>query len=80
MNKQNLLIGVIIATLTATAYAAKVNQREESVGKTKSVAWYTANLPEARSKNKQCFDSPSLKGSEDCVNSLHALEISYKSI
>ena len=44
----------------------------------KSIAWYVANVQEARAKNQQCFDNPGIKTSEDCENALHALQISFK--
>jgi hypothetical protein len=44
----------------------------------KSVAWYMANQKEALVKNKECYDNPQLKTTENCVYSLQALEITHK--
>ncbi|NOT85891.1 MAG: hypothetical protein HOP02_14170 [Methylococcaceae bacterium] len=52
--------------------------QEAKAPEIKSVAWYAANQAEARATNKACFDSQQLKATENCINSLHALEISYK--
>lgn len=80
MNKQNIILGIIIATLTATAFAVTSEERVSKETGVKSVAWYTANIREARQKNKQCFEIKELQSTADCKNSLHALEISYKGI
>ncbi len=50
----------------------------ESSEDAKSVAWYVANIQEARQQNQACYDTPSLKSTPNCVNALHALEISFK--
>ena len=42
-----------------------------------SVAWYVANAKEARDQNKECHDNPSIQSTPNCVNSLHALQISF---
>lgn len=44
----------------------------------KSVAWYVANIREARQQNQACYNTPSLQSTPNCVNALHALEISFK--
>jgi hypothetical protein len=44
----------------------------------KSVAWYTANIRDARLQNQICHDKPEIRDNEECINSLHALEISFK--
>lgn len=44
----------------------------------KSVAWYVANIQEARQQNQACYDTPSLQSTQNCANALHALEISFK--
>jgi hypothetical protein len=80
MNKQNLILGIIIATLTATAFAVTNDKQVSKETDAKSVAWYTANIREARQKNKECFENKELQSTTDCKNSLHALEISYKGI
>jgi hypothetical protein len=44
----------------------------------KSVAWYVANIHEARAMNRACF-SQGNAASDDCRNSLQALNISHVS-
>ena len=44
----------------------------------KSVAWYVANIQEARQQNQACYNTPDLQKTPNCVNALHALEISFK--
>jgi hypothetical protein len=76
--KKNLII--LIATALALGLSAfKVISAEDSSGtEAKSVAWYVANIKEARTKNQQCHDDPSLQSSADCSNAQHALEITFK--
>jgi hypothetical protein len=73
--KKGSLIILITAGLVLTVMAFRTTQAEES----KSVAWYAANIKEAKAKNQQCHDDPSIKSSEaqECANALHALEISF---
>lgn len=72
MNINGLILGIVITTLSITATAeTKKNKEKESIG------WYLANIREARSKNKECFDKPELQTSEACKNSQHALELAY---
>lgn len=67
-----MLVSIMLAL---TAMAFKTSNAEDA----KSVAWYTANIKEAKAKNQQCHDDPSVKSSQaqECVNALHALEISF---
>ena len=44
----------------------------------KSVAWYVANIQEARQQNQACYNTRDLQNTPNCVNALHALEISFK--
>lgn len=73
---------ILIATsLVLILSAFKVISAEEVTQETqeaKSVAWYVANVKEARAKNQQCHDNPSIQASTDCENALHALQISFK--
>ncbi len=75
MKKMNMLIAAAISVTTATAFALTVDDQQEQSAK--SVAWYTANVREARAKNKICFDNKALQSTTDCKNALHALEIIY---
>ena len=74
MKKQNLILAVIISTLSATAYSVTSGQQEKEA---KSVAWYTANVREAREKNKECYENVELQETTDCKNTLHALQLLY---
>lgn len=72
MNKNGLVVGLVLAILTVTATAeTKKSKEKESVG------WFLANIKEARDKNKECFDNPEQQDTEGCKNSRHALELAY---
>ncbi len=78
MKKIIVLLGLAIS---AAAYALSVSAQEngQSDG-SKTVAWYVANIQEARAKNKECYADPNakeLQATADCVNSLQALKISF---
>jgi hypothetical protein len=79
------IISVVLLIVVST-YALWVSAQEQSNGNSapadsaKSIAWYVANLSEARAKNKECYDGPHAKdmqSSPDCANSLKALNISF---
>lgn len=74
MKKQKLILALILSTITVTAIAVNTDLQGTQ---TKSIAWFTANVKEAREQNKVCFDTPSLQTSANCKNSLHALKIIY---
>lgn len=81
MKKNTLILTAVSLVLVLSAF--KVISAEEVAAapeptETKSIAWYVANLKEAQDKNQQCHDNPAIKSSEDCENSLHALQISFK--
>lgn len=81
MNKNNIILIVASLTLTLSAFkviSAEENNQAEQAEPAKSIAWYVANVKEARAKNQQCFDNPAIQASEDCENALHALQISFK--
>ena len=47
----------------------------------KSVAWYAANIQAAQAKNNECrrdSNATQLQSTPDCINALHAIEISFK--
>ena len=78
--KKNTVI-LILSALALALSAFQVISAEESSTTTsdaKSVAWYVANIKEARATNQQCHDNPGMQPSPDCTNALHALEISFK--
>lgn len=67
-------LGIVMATVVVVLqYRQQTNPPE-----VKSLAWFMANPQEALAVNKMCFDNPQLKSSENCVNSLHALEVMHK--
>jgi hypothetical protein len=74
----NLLPLVFLALFSTVGVMAFQKNLEAKTPTIKSVAWYTANQKEARAQNKECFDNPSLQTTENCINSLHALEMSFK--
>ena len=73
INKTSLIM--LIAAVSMLAITAfRTGNAEES----KTVAWYTANIREAKTKVQACHDNPSLQqGSPECANARHALEISF---
>lgn len=78
--KKNTVI-LVLSALTLALSAFQVISAEESstpASEGKSIAWYVANLKEARATNQQCHDNPAMQSSPDCANALHALEISFK--
>lgn len=78
MKKQIIVLTVSILVLSLAGLKAINAKETPSDSEAKSVAWYVANIKEARSKNQQCHDDPSQKTSPDCTNALHALEITFK--
>ncbi len=75
--KRNALIAIAI-TLVLGITAFKATNAGESKSEKKTVAWYVANVQAAKAQNQECHDNPSLQSTPNCVNSLHALEISFK--
>lgn len=70
-------LAALAVILTIGVVAIQKNQ-EAKTPETKSVAWYTANPREALVKNKECYDNPHLKTTENCLYSLQALEMTHK--
>lgn len=73
-----MLIVAAIAALGSTAAMNVTNANEAGGEDVKTVAWYVANIKEAKAQNQACHDNPNLQGSANCANSLHALEITFK--
>lgn len=71
--KKTSLIVLTTAFLLLMVTAFKTSNAEEA----KTVAWYAANIREAKIKNQQCHDDPNIKSSQECLNAQHALEISF---
>lgn len=78
MKKNAIILAFTCLMLGVSAFKVISAEESSQVAETKSVAWYVANLKEAREKNKECFDNPEIKASEGCENALHALQISFK--
>lgn len=77
-----LVIGGVVAATNSTFWKAGDEPllTEETGGR--SVAWYAANIREARDINRACFGSATSAerpSEEDCQNSLRALNISHVS-
>ena len=74
----NLASLAAAAIILTTLVVALQKVQEAKMPEIKSVAWYMANPKEALAKNKECYDNPTLKSTENCVYSLQALEITHK--
>ena len=76
--KRNIVLAMTaVIILGFTVLRAPVAGESEGQGN-KSVAWYVANIKEAKKQNQICFNDTTLQSTENCVNSLHALQISFK--
>jgi hypothetical protein len=75
--KKTIVMALTAALILGFA-AFKATIAGETKEDVKSVAWYVANIKAARAQNQQCFDNAGLQATPNCVNSLHALEISFK--
>lgn len=75
---QIMIIAAAVAALGLTALLNVSIANEAGSEDVKSVAWYVANIQDARAQNQACHDNPTIQGSENCKNSLHALEITFK--
>lgn len=68
----------IVITFTGLMFMQNsFNQANEA----KSVAWYVSNIKEAQAKNNECrrdSNATELQSTPDCINALHAIEISFK--
>lgn len=76
--KNNIILLVASLVLMLSAFKVTSAEKDKPAEQAKSIAWYVANVKEAKAKNQQCFDNPGLKATEDCENALHALQISFK--
>lgn len=76
------MLSLVIMGLSVAMGLKAWNNRENPVvaadAGSKSVAWYVANIHEAREMNRACF-SQGNAASDDCRNSLQALNISHVS-
>lgn len=77
MKKTNLMLFIAALVLGFTAFQVTIAGEAENE-EVKSLAWYVANIKEAKKQNQECHDNPGIQSTPNCVNSLHALEISFK--
>jgi hypothetical protein len=81
MNQKSILMIVTAIVLTAVTFSVISAQKSNTNANTtdaKSVAWFVANLKEARAQNQLCHDDASIQATPACENALHALQISFK--
>ena len=68
----------LVVTLTGLMIMqSAMTQSEEA----KSVAWYVSNIKTAQAKNNECHrasNATELQSTPDCINALHAIEISFR--
>jgi hypothetical protein len=74
----NLPSLVAVGIILSSGVFAMQKFHEAKMPETKSVAWYMANPKDALEKNKECYDNPKLKTTENCMYSLQALELIHK--
>ncbi|NOS73336.1 MAG: hypothetical protein HOO93_08300 [Methyloglobulus sp.] len=74
----NLPTLVSVGIIMTAAVVVLQYKQQANVPETKTLAWYMANPKAALADNQVCFDNPSLQKTENCINSLHALEIMHK--
>lgn len=74
-----LAIALGMGAYTAYALNAPDNHASSAEGQVRTVAWYVANIAEAKAVNRTCFqgDSALMQESEDCQNALKALNMAH---
>ncbi|MGR8931295.1 MAG: EexN family lipoprotein [Gammaproteobacteria bacterium] len=78
MQKNHIIVSITALLLILSGFTVINAEESAQASSENSVAWYVANIKEAKAKNQECHDNPSLQSSSDCANALHALEISFK--
>ena len=78
MKKQSIILISSALVLVLTAFKVISAEDSAQTQNDKSVAWYVANIREAKATNQQCHDSPEQQRAANCENALHALKISFK--
>jgi len=79
MKKSSIIListGLVLAFSAFNVISAEEPNQVQTEN-TKSVAWYVANIREAKAKNQQCFEDHAQQSNSDCENALHALQISF---
>lgn len=74
----NLPTLVSIGIIMTASVVSLQHKQQTNVPETKTLAWYMANPKVALADNKICFDNPQLQPTDNCINSLHALEVMHK--
>ncbi|AMK76336.1 hypothetical protein A1342_17895 [Methylomonas methanica] len=72
-----MIVTAAVAALGLTTALNVTNANEAAGEEVKTVAWYVANIQDARAQNQACHDNPGIQASANCANSLHALEITF---
>ncbi|MGY6274254.1 hypothetical protein [Methylomonas sp. MgM2] len=72
-----LISSAVLLALSAFNVISAEEPNQAQAENEKSVAWYVANIREAKAKNQQCFDSRTQQSTPECENALHALQISF---
>ena len=76
-----VVAGIVVATNSGIWKASQDTAAAPETG-SRSIAWYAANIREAREVNRACFGSSysaERPSSEDCENSLRALNMTHVS-
>lgn len=76
-----VVAGIVVATSSGIWKAGQDTAVATETG-SRTVAWYAANIREAREVNRACFGSSyadERPSSEDCENSLRALNMTHVS-
>lgn len=71
----------IFAIIMAFSAMLLLQNNNDASSEAKSVAWYVANIKAAQAKNNECrqdINASALQSTPDCINALHAIEISFK--
>lgn len=81
MNKKALIKNIsiilgVLAILGFTAFEVTV-AGDKSNPALKTTAWYVANIKLAKEQNKICFENVNIQQTDECINSLHALQITF---
>lgn len=77
MKKNIVILSATAVILVLSAFKVISAEEANPAEAEKSLAWYVANVKEAKAKNQACHDNPGQQSSTDCENALHALQISF---
>jgi hypothetical protein len=79
IKRNRAILATTLVTLTLIFVYQQTNAAGSKNDQPKSVAWYTANIKTAQQINKECHSTNDavFETNQDCINALHALEISF---